>query len=570
MKTLHALRRFALALALALVLASPAADAQEPQSDLAVGLHILAPVDPALPFDLTVWLASYASDATGVVVDIDVPSATGFAELPAGCVQTGTRAARCAIAVVPRSVAGTAARFVQLRLRPIAPEQGVVADLTATATATARETDPNPQNNTTALAAAMFRTFYVTTAADSGAGSLRAAIEQASGCTGDEPCKIAFRVDPAGAPWVTIAPAAPLPAVLGRTVLLDGTTQTRFFGDTNPVGPEIEIHGGALREPTDGLVLGSACRSEILDVAINGFPGAGILAAGDEDCYLTKRDPWGSQHKITGCYIGTDPTGMTAVPNVRGIVVRYASPQWETTNLWSMWQITDNLISGNLRSGIFSERGTSRIDRNRIGVNRDLSADLGNGASGIYIGPRSDGVGIADNYVMFNREFGIAIDPAAAWIDVTGSSIGANWQGAIDIGLDGPTVSLPAGSWESPLQLPLITSATWDPLEIATVVEGVLPDPPMTIGRYTIAIYANDEPDPSGYGEGQYFLGTVIAASDGRFVFRYPGDLTGKWVAATATRSHYLGFAKPPSATSSNTQGIVSRTTEFSRVVEVK
>ena len=83
-----------------------------------------------------------------------------------------------------------------------------------------------------------------------------------------------------------------------------------------------------------------------------------------------------------------------------------------------------------------------------------------------------------------------------------------------------------------------------------------------------IYVYANDAPDPSGYGEGQYFLGLTgsSSSSDRQFTFRHAGDLRGKWVTATAMQVHYYGWLR----TNGERQGFATTSSEFSRAVEVK
>ncbi|HYO75729.1 MAG TPA: hypothetical protein VE010_04645, partial [Thermoanaerobaculia bacterium] len=82
-----------------------------------------------------------------------------------------------------------------------------------------------------------------------------------------------------------------------------------------------------------------------------------------------------------------------------------------------------------------------------------------------------------------------------------------------------------------------------------------------------IDVYANDAPDPSGYGEGQYTLGSVELSPTRTFRFVYPGDLRGKWVTATLTRTTLLGL-KAPGADDINS-GIGRTTSDFSRAVLV-
>ncbi len=83
-------------------------------------------------------------------------------------------------------------------------------------------------------------------------------------------------------------------------------------------------------------------------------------------------------------------------------------------------------------------------------------------------------------------------------------------------------------------------------------------------------MFANDAPDPSGYGQGQRPLGTlyITTAPSLQFRFAADGDLTGLFITATATRINYVGFAKPdPQGID---QGFLTQTSEFSRAIEVR
>ena len=86
-------------------------------------------------------------------------------------------------------------------------------------------------------------TFTVTNTNDSGAGSLRQAIDDANASPGLD--TIAFNIPLAGIH--TIAPATELPAV-SDPVLLDGYTQPGTSQNTDPIGTNavilIEIDGG--------------------------------------------------------------------------------------------------------------------------------------------------------------------------------------------------------------------------------------------------------------------------------------------------------------------------------------
>ena len=263
---------------------------------------------------------------------------------------------------------------------------------------------------------------------------------------------------------------------------------------------------------------------------------------------------------------------MLAVPNRWGIFV-------DSPSFFLNFGIRDNVIGGNIRSGVFAARGNVYVSGNRIGINRVLSGPLANGASGVYLAggrdiTRGEGAHYSDvshNYIGFNHHFGIAIARDAHGVSIRGNSIQANWQQGIDFGLDGVTLETPPLVNTGAVTSPEIISARWDPLTETTVIEGLLPgyQDENTLKRWIISVYANDEPDASGYGEGQYFLGET-ELENGVFTFISDRDLRGKWIAATTTNSLYSGFAKPPmSPDAVDINTVVTATSEFSRAVQV-
>ncbi|MHB0971416.1 MAG: right-handed parallel beta-helix repeat-containing protein [Thermoanaerobaculia bacterium] len=509
-------------------------------------------LDPALPFEVRVEWSNLAwTTAHDATVTIDVAGATGIASLPENCSASGTRVV-CAAGDVPSQFDASQPRAHTLSFVAIAPEQGSVARITATATITAVEPDVDPSSNQDAAQFDFIPTIYVSSTSDSGPGSLRDAIERANGECNVTPCKVAFRIPGGTAPWVTIAPLTPLPTVSARHVRIDGATQTAFFGDTNPEGPEIEIAGSGLAAG-DGLRLTTPCSFEVRGLAINGFPGNGVSIGGPGPC------PSNEDHGrvVRGCAIGTDPTGRHARPNFRGVFFDDADTVWGAG-------VDGCIISGNTRSGVYVARGEALITSNIIGLTRDLLAPLPNGASGVYVGPGGDGSHIENNYIGFNRHFGVAIDRDAMYVSVPINSIQANGGAGIDRGLDGSDALLGIAGR---LPEPEITSARYDAFNGITIIEG-------TYARtgpwpyYEIAFYANDAIDASGFGEGQYTL-EILSVDDGSFRVSVRGDLRGKWITATATENDPPDFAKPIEA-EGDIHGRQTTTSEFGRAVMVE
>ena len=516
---------------------------------LALNIGIFAAqrtVDPALPFDVAVsWSNFTGSDAKNVTIEITIPQVTEWRNLPSSCTASGDRVV-CSIGDVPST--NPASPWPSLHLFPVAPPDASGA---TTLTMTAEIRAPGFDAKSFSSSAATFRTFYVTNRNDAGDGSLRSAIDAANVRCGFVPCKVAFRIDGPG-PWQTIRPESPLPAATGVNLSIDGRTQTAFFGDTNPDGPEIEINGANAGGGASGIELATACSAEVHGLTINGFAANGVLVSpGFLSCAPDTADV---VRRVAESYIGTDPTGMNAVPNTRGVF------------LLADADVANNVISGNTRSGVFNAAGRhTLISGNTIGLDAKRHGPLGNGASGVYVGRDASGSDVMFNMIGFNHDFGVALH--ADEVAILGNSIQANWQLGIDHGLDGvtPAIAAPAAYGGGTIPMPEITAARFDPATGDTTIEGTVDAQRLT---YFVEVYANDEPDPSGYGEGQYWLGRVDA-QDGRFTFAVHGDWSGKWASATATRYYVFELAKPPASDGIYGAGFATETSEFGRDVEV-
>jgi hypothetical protein len=220
--------------------------------------------------------------------------------------------------------------------------------------------------------------------------------------------------------------------------------------------------------------------------------------------------------------------------------------------------VTDNVISANRRSGIWVGPSIRDfISGNRIGL--DIHNEpLGNGASGIYFGPNVFDVDVHGNYIAFNHDFGIAVDRNAREIGIGPNSIFANWQLGIDLGLDGPTP-------DRDVPAPVVLSAQYDPATNTTLLTISSREPPshvLTGILPTLTMYASDAPHPSGYGDGQYYLGSIsFDSTKGNIVFAASGDWRGKWVSATVTRNEFNDATYPR---------LPASTSEFGRATKVE
>ena len=367
--------------------------------------------------------------------------------------------------------------------------------------------------------AEFFLPFTVTTTGDAGAGSLRQAILDANARCVDvtDACRIVFAIDatPSNGGWYTIRPLTPLPAITAGWLTIDGFTQHAKSGDTNPLGPEIELDGTALTAG-DALVLYSQT-SGVRGLAIGGFPGHGVLIEREHD---GQRDLV-FEHVITDNYIGVDPTGARANANGgRGIFVRRGRGTVER-----------NVLSGNARSGAFFDALGAVVRDNRVGVAAHDDTAIPNGASGIFVGTRVVGYGSAlveGNTIAHNGHFGVALSPGA-WTVVTKNHIYGNTQGGIDVGLDGPT---PESSVYTIAPAPVVVSARFDGR--VTTIEGRATSLPgnVTVKARSVEVYANGEVGWEGYAEGEALVGVAEVEADGTFRLEAPGDLRGRWISA--------------------------------------
>jgi hypothetical protein len=214
------------------------------------------------------------------------------------------------------------------------------------------------------------------------------------------------------------------------------------------------------------------------------------------------------------------------------------------------FSITGNVIREQVRAGIFLARGQTFVESNTIEHN---------GASGIFVSAEASGTDIRKNTLAHNAHFGVGIARDATNVSVNENRIYANNEMPIDYGLDGL-------STVEPVPPPQITSIHFDGTE--TIIEATS----TAQGTFAaiIEIYANDVPHPRGFGEGQQYLGAMEHTyTDRTWRLRVPRDLRGKWLATTATRVIYTGWARAP-RTEGNTGDFFTTTSEFSRPVEVR
>ncbi|MEW6129644.1 MAG: C25 family cysteine peptidase [Acidobacteriota bacterium] len=439
-------------------------------------------------------------------------------------------------------------------------------------------------------------TFTVTNTNDSGAGSLRQAIINANATSTIDTINFAIT----GSGVKTIAPLTPFPDITAP-VIIDGTTQTGWS-----VGNlVIELDGTNAGASANGLsffnIPDTAATSIVRGLAINRFSNAGIATQISsnitiEGCHIGT-DPTGtiargnvvgillqrtigsflsinitvggntaaernvisgntfmglrvfgsSLYNITGNYIGTDKSGMVALPNVFGMEITGVNITvgGATSNL-------RNVISGNTATAMNVNGLENIVQGNFIGVAADGITPMGNNGAGITIigngstnndhtiGGLNAGEG---NLIAYNTGDGINIfrdtNPTTGH-RILGNSIFSNGGQGIDLDQNGvtPNDTGDGDTGTNNLQnFPVLASAVSNGL--TTSITGQFNSAANT--SYRIEFFASSSCDPSGNGEGETFLGftnvTTNSTGNANINANLPPTSFGQFITATATRN---------------------------------
>jgi hypothetical protein len=342
------------------------------------------------------------------------------------------------------------------------------------------------------------RTYVVTTTDDTGAGSLRAAIET-NNVLGIGDGRITFNI-PGPAPHVI----QPLSAITTqRPVFIDGWSQPGYSGT-----PLIEIDGSMAPAGTNGLTIrgqGSVVRG----LAIGGFAGGsayGIICSAGTPTGLT-------QSRIYRNAIGVNTLGTTGHANQGGIQAVAGGYQIGSNLDGVNDEAEGNIISGNDTYGVYLVVSGNVIAGNKIGTDVSGRVAIPNGRAGIVLVAGTDNA-IRRNSIAFNGGLGI---------DISGNGVTLNDDQDADGGPNG-------------LQnFPVLSALA--PRSDSTRLTVEMSAAPRT--TYAIEFFENDSSDPSGYGEGQWYLGAASLTTDAHGTATATLDLPalsrGAYITATAT-----------------------------------
>ncbi|MCA9970813.1 MAG: right-handed parallel beta-helix repeat-containing protein, partial [Anaerolineales bacterium] len=233
-----------------------------------------------------------------------------------------------------------------------------------------------------------------------------------------------------------------------------GSQPTGNVIQNNYIGTDVS--GGSALGGGSGLDLFGIANHDILDNVIAGTNGDGIAITGDAG-------RTSSGNVIAGNRIGTNAAGTAVLPNTAAGIRLGASfsgnSYVQNSTVGGTTPAERNLVSGNGSYGI-AILGTFATDNaitgNYVGTDAAGTADLGNGAQGIWVGSGSTRIGDvtpgAGNVVSGNGADGIWVDASAfsaeiynnrVGVDAAGTAVLGNAQAGIVIAGSSHTVGAP-------------------------------------------------------------------------------------------------------------------------------
>ncbi len=333
-----------------------------------------------------------------------------------------------------------------------------------------------------------------------------------------------------------------------RGVVLTGAGAHHNLVAGNLIGTDV-TGAAALGNQSTGVYINDAANNTIGGTD----PGArNVISATDDNVGLAILGSDASGNVVAGNYIGTDITGTAALGNDES-GVHVGSPR---NTIGGTAAGAGNLISGNRGTGVSfgSDSSDNLVQGNLIGTDVTGANPLGNrsGVSSFGVGNTIGGTNqAAANVIAFNDEDGVTVRNdglnIASSVAVLGNAIFANAGLGIDLhdydgGVVDEGVTLndgcdPDAGANEQQNFPVLTSAVVS--ASSTTIAGTLNSVP---GKtYRVEFFANNECDPSGWGEGEQFIGfkNVTIAGPGceaSFTASFPGVMpAGTFVTATAT-----------------------------------
>ena len=268
-------------------------------------------------------------------------------------------------------------------------------------------------------------TNVVTTTADFGTNSLRAAIYYASDHPGTT---VKFNIptsDPGYSNGVfNLHLTGHLPPLVANGMVIDGSTQPGFTSkpliivDASQILPETF---------TSDTVLVYSSSNQLKNLAFTGFDWNGV----------TLLYPDATNNTLSGCWFGVAATGTNAAPNAyQGILIAAGA---SGNIIGGTNALQRNVLSGNSQYGVFiTDTNTTGnvVFGNYIGTDGSGANALANGKSGVFIGNGASGniIGSTNaaggNILSGNSEYGVILTTNTTANVVLGNYIGTDTSGS--------------------------------------------------------------------------------------------------------------------------------------------
>ena len=268
--------------------------------------------------------------------------------------------------------------------------------------------------------------------------------------------------------------------------------------------------------------------------AVDGASGNRIGGAAPADRNLISGNSRGVQLRdgagdnlVQGNFIGVDASGLGVLPQTLGVSLQDATTSGNVIGGSGAGE--GNVISGNTTGiGILLGATFTEIRGNLIGTDPQGLVPVPNSSNGIRIdslgGPGSNSNTIGgtqperSNVIAFNGSNGIALVGSGGGDNLSntirGNRIFANGLLGIDLDGDGVTPNDPGDvdTGHNNLQnYPVLDSAV--SMGGSTTITGTLDSAPSF--PFLVSFYASPACDPSGFGEGQTYLGFDTVVTDG-------------------------------------------------------
>ena len=274
--------------------------------------------------------------------------------------------------------------------------------------------------------------------------------------------------------------------------------------------------------------------------------GAGNLISGNSDSGVALR-AGATGSVVQGNFIGTDVLGSLSLGNAAGGIYIYGAAN---CLIGGTVPEAGNLISGDQKVGIsIGDPGATGnvVQGNFIGTTADGLSAMGNqwhgieilnSASNNIVGGHARG---AANRIAFAQTAGydgIRVRDGCIGNRIQGNSVFSNSDLGIDLGVGGVTPNDPGDLDVGANMLqnfPVLTSASG---RFLTTVNGTLDTLPSR--SYELDFYVNAAPDPTGYGEGERWIGSRFVTTDASGHANFSATLTNSaavigFVSSTAT-----------------------------------